>query len=125
MAPSDADIAPQFGLGKAPEVLSPVNVTAVTVGEHLRLQNQAVAITVSERPGIAPESVQINRAATRTFCLIICCSTTRITLGTGRAYTRPPPLQEPKQYEFALHSSAPQMVADFPKAAVINLDFAF
>ena len=65
MAPSDADMAPQFGLGKAPEVFSPVNVAAVTVGEHLRLQNQAVEITVSEQPGIAPESVQINRAATR------------------------------------------------------------
>jgi hypothetical protein len=58
-------MAPQFGLGKAPEVLSPVNVAAVSVGEHLRLQNQAVEITVSEQPGIAPESVQINRAATR------------------------------------------------------------
>jgi hypothetical protein len=45
-------MAPQFGLGKAPEVLSPVNVAAVSVGEHLRLQNQAVEITISEQPGI-------------------------------------------------------------------------
>ena len=39
VAPSDADMAPQFGLGKAPEILYPVNVAAVTVGEHLRVQN--------------------------------------------------------------------------------------
>ena len=58
-------MAPQFGLGKAQEVLSPVNVAAVTVGEHLRVQNQAGEITISEQPGIDPESVQIIRAATR------------------------------------------------------------
>jgi len=126
VAPSDADIAPQFGLGKAPVILYPINVAAVTAGEHLRVQNQAVAITVSEQPGIAPESIRINRAATRDLLPdnLICRGTTRITLGTGRAYTRPPPLQKPKQYEFALPSSAPQMVADSPKAAFINLDFA-
>jgi len=65
VAPSDADMTPQFGLDKAPEILYPVNVAAVTMGEHLRVQNQAVAITVSEQPGIAPESIRINRAATR------------------------------------------------------------
>ena len=73
------------------------------MGEHLRVQNQAVEITISEQPGIAPESIRINRAATRDLL---------------------PPLQEPKQYEFSLHSSAPQMVADSTKAAFINLDFA-
>jgi hypothetical protein len=69
VAPSDADMAPQFGLGKAPEILYPVNMTAETVGEHLRVQNQAVAITVSEQPGIAPESIRINHAATRDLLL--------------------------------------------------------
>ena len=39
VVPSDADRASQFGLGKAPEILYPVNVAAVTVGEHLRVQN--------------------------------------------------------------------------------------
>ncbi|MCI0427577.1 MAG: hypothetical protein L0Z46_06145 [Nitrospiraceae bacterium] len=34
VVPSDADMAPQFGLGEAPEILYPVNVAAVTVGEH-------------------------------------------------------------------------------------------
>jgi hypothetical protein len=117
-------MAPQFGLGKALEVLSPVNVMAVAVGEHLRVQNQAVAITVSEQRGIAPESIRKIVLPRGTFCLIICRSTTRVTLGTGLAYTRPLPLQERKQYEFALRSSSLQMVADFPKAAFINLDFA-
>jgi hypothetical protein len=58
-------MAPQFGLDKAPEILYRVNVAAVIVSEHLRVQNQAVAITVSEKPGIAPESIRVNRAATR------------------------------------------------------------
>jgi hypothetical protein len=65
VAPSNADMTPQFGLGKSPEILYPVNVAAVTVGEHLRVQNQAVAITVSEQPGIAPGSIRMNRAAKR------------------------------------------------------------
>ena len=117
-------MAPQFGLGKAPEVLSPVNVTAVAVSEHLRVQNQAVAITVSEQRGIAAESIRKIVLPRGTFCLIICRSTTRVTLGTGLAYTRPLPLQERKQYKFVLHSSAPQMVADSPNAAFINLEFA-
>lgn len=34
VAPSVADMAPQFGLGEAPEILYPVNVAAVTVGER-------------------------------------------------------------------------------------------
>ena len=52
VASSDADMAPQVGLGKALEILYPVNVAAVTVGEHLRVPNQAVSATVSEQPGI-------------------------------------------------------------------------
>jgi len=44
VAPSDADMARQFGLDKAPEILYPVNVAAVTVGVHPRVRNQAVAI---------------------------------------------------------------------------------
>jgi hypothetical protein len=39
VVPSDADLAPQFGFGKAPEILYSVNVAAVTVGEYLRAQN--------------------------------------------------------------------------------------
>ncbi len=117
-------MAPQFGLGKAPEVLSPLTVTAVAVGEHLRVQNQAVAITVSEQQGIAAGSIRIIVLPRETFCLIICRSTTRVTLGTGLAHTRLPSLQEPKQYEFALRSSALQMVADSPNGAFINLEFA-
>ena len=65
VAPSDADMAPQFDLGKAPNIYYLFNVAAVTVCEHLRVQNQAVEITISEQLGIASESVQINRAATR------------------------------------------------------------
>ena len=57
MAPSDADMARQFSLGKTPEILYTVNVAAVIVGVHLRVQNQAVAITVSEQHSIAPESI--------------------------------------------------------------------
>lgn len=34
VAPSVADMAPQFGLGEAPEILYPVNVAVVTVGER-------------------------------------------------------------------------------------------
>ena len=49
VVPSDADRASQFGLGKAPEILYPVNVLAVTVSEHLRVQNQAVAIIVTKQ----------------------------------------------------------------------------
>jgi hypothetical protein len=60
VAPSDADMAPQFDLGKAPNIYYLFNVAAVTVCEHLRVQNQAVEITISEQPGIASESVQIN-----------------------------------------------------------------
>lgn len=41
VAPSDADMAPQFGLGNVPEILYPVHVEAVTVGEHLHVQNPA------------------------------------------------------------------------------------
>jgi hypothetical protein len=33
-------MAPQFGLDKAPEILYRVNVAAVIVSEHLRVQNQ-------------------------------------------------------------------------------------
>lgn len=65
VVPSDADMTPQFGLGKAPEIHYPFNVAAVTVCEHLRVQNQAVAITVSKQPSMALESIRINRAATR------------------------------------------------------------
>jgi len=51
VAPSDADIAPQFDLGKALEILYPVNAATVTVGDHLRVQNQAMAIDAdSPRP---------------------------------------------------------------------------
>ena len=46
-------------------------VAAVTVCEHLYVQNQAVTIPVIEQPGIAPGFNQINRAATRSLCLTI------------------------------------------------------
>lgn len=65
VAPSYADMALQFRLGRAPEGLYPVNGSAVTVGEHLCIQHQAVAITVSEQPGIAPEFIRINRTPRR------------------------------------------------------------
>jgi hypothetical protein len=94
------------------------------VGEHLRMQNQAVEIIISEQPGIAPESVQINRIGTRDLLPDDLPHHTHIILDTARAYTRPPPFQEPKQYEFASRSSALQMVANSPKAPFINLDFA-
>ena len=35
------------------------------MGEQLRVPNQAVAVTVSEQPGIALESIRVYRAATR------------------------------------------------------------
>lgn len=124
VAPSDADMAPQFDLGKAPNLHYPFNVAAVTVCEHLCVQNQAVEITISEQPGIAPESVQINRTTTRDFLPDNLLQHQPNYLSNVQAYTRPLSLQEPKQYEFALRSSAPQMVIESPKAAVINLDFA-
>lgn len=71
VAPSDADMAPQFDLGKAPNIYYLFNVAAVTVCEHLCAQNQAVTITVIEQPGLAPGFNQINRAATRSLCLTI------------------------------------------------------
>ena len=100
VAPLYADMALQFRLGRAPEVFYPVNGSAVTVGEHLCFQHQAVAITVSEQPGIAPEFIRINR-------------TPRL-----HHYTRPPLLHEHKQYELALPSSAPKMVLGSPKAVI-------
>ena len=92
--------------------------------EHLCVQNQAVEITISEQPGIAPESVQINRTTTRDFLPDNLLQHQPNYLSNVQAYTSPLSLQEPKQYEFALRSSAPQMVIESPKAAVINLDFA-
>ena len=124
VAPSDTDMAPQCDLRKAPNIHYPFNVAAVTVCEHLRVQNQEVEITISEQPGIAPESVQINRTATRDFLPDNLLQHQPNYLSNVQAYTRPLSLQEPKQYEFALRSSAPQMVIESPKAAVINLDFA-
>lgn len=117
-------MAPQFGLDKAPEILYRVNVAAVIVSEHLRVQNQAVAITVSEKPGIAPESIRVNHAATRDLLPDNLPQNRPHHIGHRSGVHKPAPFQEPKQYEFALSSSAPQMVADSPKAAFINLDFA-
>lgn len=117
-------MAPQFGLGKAPEVLSPVNVMAVAVGEHLRVQNQAVAITVSEQRGIAPESIRINRAATRDLLPDNLPQHHPHHIGHWSGIHTPAAASGAQTVHICLHSSAPQMVADSTKAAVINLDFA-
>ena len=124
VAPSNADTAPQFGLGKSPEILYPVNVAAVTVGEHLRVQSQAVAITVSEQPDIAPGSIRMNRAAKRDLLPDNLSQHHQHHIGHWSGVHTPAATSGAKQYEFALHSSAPQTVADSPKAAFINLDFA-
>lgn len=93
-------MAPQFGLDKAPEILYRVNVAAVIVSEHLRVQNQR---------DLLPDNLLQHHPHH---------------IGHRSGVHKPAPFQEPKQYEFALSSSAPQMVADSPKAAFINLDFA-
>ena len=117
-------MAPQFGLGKAPEVLSPVNVAAVTVGEHLCVQNQAVEITISEQPGIAPESVQINRAATRDLLPDNLLQHHPRYIGHWSGVHTPDAASGAQRVRICLAQLGPQMVADFPKVAVINLDFA-
>jgi len=117
-------MALQFGLGKAPEVLSPVNVMAVAVGEHLRVQNQAVEITISEQPGIAPESIRINRAATRDLLPDNLLQHHPHHIGHWSGVHTPAAASGAQTVRICLAQLGPQMVADFPKVAVINLDFA-
>ena len=47
-----------------------------------------------------------------TFCRKICHNPTRVTLMTGRAYTRHPLFQEPQYHDFALNGSATQVLTN-------------
>lgn len=106
VVPSHADRASQFGLGNAPEILYLGNVAAVTVGEHLRVQNQAVAIIVTKQRGTAPESIRTNRAATRDLLPDNLPQHHPHYIWQWFGVHTPLPIQEPKQYKFMLHSSA-------------------
>ena len=124
VASSDADMAPQVGLGKALEILYPVNVAAVTVGEHLRVPNQAVAATVSEQPGIALGSIRANRAATRDLLPDNLLQHRPHHIGHWSGVHTPAAASWAKTVRICLARLGPTDGCRLPQTAFINLDLA-
>jgi|GEM_PF-4277732 len=124
VTPPDAIVPPQLRLRKAPEVLDPVNVSTVAMRKGLFMQDAIMPVALGQQPVVAPEPIGVNRAAPRDLLPNDPPQHRPGHVGDRAGVDLAAPLQEPQDDDFALHRSAPQMLADASKVTFVDFDFA-
>ena len=124
VTPPDAIIPSQLGFRKTPEVLDPINVSAAAVRKGLFMEDTVMPVAVGEQAVVAAESIGVNRTTPWDLLPNDPPQYRSGHIGDRARVHLAAPLQEPKDDDFALHGSAPQMFTDATKVALIDFNFA-